>query len=102
MLRSICFSFVAALLVVACSKSADQATPGEPAPSPAAAAQPGPGTQTATEETCEHGVAKALCARCNPKLEAVYKAKGDWCPEHARPESQCVICNPELAQKGVK
>lgn len=51
---------------------------------------------------CAHGVQKTLCARCNPRLEAVFKSKGDWCAEHARPESQCVICNPELAKKGVK
>jgi hypothetical protein len=53
-------------------------------------------------ERCEHGVAKALCARCNPKLAAVYKAKGDWCAEHERPESQCALCHPELAKKGLK
>jgi hypothetical protein len=53
-------------------------------------------------EKCQHGVEKALCARCNPKLAAVYKAKGDWCAEHERPESQCVLCHPELAKKGIK
>lgn len=60
---------------------------------------------TATEqvvEKCEHGARKTLCTRCNPKLEAVYKSKGDWCAEHTRAESQCVICNPELAEKGIK
>jgi hypothetical protein len=50
----------------------------------------------------EHGVQKSLCTRCNLKLAAVYKAKGDWCAEHERPESQCAICHPELAKKGVK
>ncbi len=59
-------------------------------------------SEAAQPASCEHGVKKSLCARCNPKLEAVFKAKGDWCPEHARPESQCVLCNPELAKKGVK
>lgn len=53
-------------------------------------------------ESCEHGVTKAVCTRCNPKLAAVYKAKGDWCAEHERPESQCVLCHPELAKQGVK
>ena len=53
-------------------------------------------------EKCEHGVKKSICTRCNPKLEAVFKAKNDWCPEHARPESQCVICHPDLARQGVK
>jgi hypothetical protein len=56
----------------------------------------------APKAQCEHGVQKSLCSRCNPKLAAVYKAKGDWCAEHERPESQCVICHPELAKKGVK
>ena len=56
----------------------------------------------ARAETCEHGVKKSLCTRCNPKLEAVFKAKGDWCAEHSVAESQCVKCNPELAKKGVK
>ncbi len=51
---------------------------------------------------CEHGVKKSICARCNPKLEAVFKAKNDWCAEHTRPESQCVICHPELSQQGIK
>ncbi|MET0401644.1 MAG: hypothetical protein ABW123_04535 [Cystobacter sp.] len=51
---------------------------------------------------CEHGVQKALCTRCNPKLAAVFKAKGDWCEEHDRPESQCSLCHPDLAKKGVK
>jgi hypothetical protein len=56
----------------------------------------------AGKAACEHGVQKTLCTRCNPKLAPVYKAKGDWCAEHERPESQCVLCHPELAQKGVK
>jgi serine protease inhibitor ecotin len=69
---------------------------------PAFAAEPAPSKQAAPAEKCEHGVKKSVCTRCNPKLEAVYKAKGDWCPEHARPESQCVKCNPALAKEGVK
>ncbi len=61
-----------------------------------------PKTEAAAPVCDEHGVKKAVCTRCNPKLAAVFKAKGDWCAEHSRPESQCVICNPELAKKGVK
>lgn len=53
-------------------------------------------------EKCEHGVKKSVCTRCNPKLAAVFKKKGDWCGEHQRPESQCAVCNPELAKEGVK
>ena len=59
-------------------------------------------SSTDNQEKCEHGVQKSLCPRCNPKLAAVYKAKGDWCAEHGRPESQCVPCHPELAKKGIK
>ena len=64
---------------------------------PDAAASP-----ASADAKCEHGVVERLCARCNPKLAAVYKAKGDWCAEHSRPESQCVLCHPELAKKGIK
>lgn len=57
---------------------------------------------TQAAEKCQHGVKKGLCARCNPKLVPVYKAKGDWCEEHQVPESQCAKCNPKLAKEGVK
>lgn len=57
---------------------------------------------TAAQEHCEHGVSPSICTRCNPKLEPVFRSRGDWCPEHARAESQCTICNPELAEKGIK
>ena len=42
----------------------------------------------------EHGVPESMCALCNSKLAADFKAKGDWCAEHDRPESQCFLCNP--------
>ena len=72
------------------------------AATPAGAAEAPPAKQSAAAARCEHGVKKGVCTRCNPKLEAVYKAKGDWCAEHARPESQCVKCHPALAKEGVK
>src|SRR5947208_10226249 len=43
----------------------------------------------------EHGVPEEVCARCNTKLVADFKAKGDWCKNHDRPDSQCFICHPE-------
>ncbi len=43
----------------------------------------------------EHGVPEEVCALCDSKLVADFKAKGDWCKEHDRPESQCFVCNPE-------
>jgi hypothetical protein len=69
---------------------------------PVVAAEPATSKPAAPAPRCEHGVKKAVCTRCNPKLEAVFKAKGDWCPEHARPESQCALCHPALAEEGVK
>lgn len=47
----------------------------------------------------EHGVPEEVCALCDPKLVADFKAKGDWCAEHDRPDSQCFRCHPELEQK---
>jgi hypothetical protein len=61
-----------------------------------------PKAAEAAKPKCEHGVQKSLCTRCNPKLAPVFKAKGDWCGEHQRPESQCAICNSKLAKEGVK
>ena len=29
------------------------------------------------------------------KLVADFKAQGDWCKEHDRPDSQCFVCHPE-------
>jgi len=43
----------------------------------------------------EHGVPEEVCALCDTKLVADFKAKGDWCKEHDRPESQCFACHPE-------
>lgn len=69
---------------------------------PAFATEQAKAPATAPAATCEHGVTKAVCTRCNPKLEPVFKAKGDWCPEHARPETQCSLCHPDLLKQGVK
>lgn len=38
---------------------------------------------------------EGICAQCSPKLATEFKAKGDWCKKHNRPESQCFICYPE-------
>jgi hypothetical protein len=43
----------------------------------------------------EHGVPEEVCARCNTRLVADFKAKGDWCQDHDRPDSQCFVCHPE-------
>ena len=43
----------------------------------------------------EHGVPEGICALCDTRLVASFKAKGDWCEKHDRPDSQCFICHPE-------
>ncbi len=63
----------------------------------------GPSEPRAVRETpptvCEHGLPYAVCARCNPTLEAVYRARGNWCGEHGFAESFCPVCHPEEAAR---
>jgi hypothetical protein len=87
------FALVLAVLLGPALAPSSSTRAAEPAP-PAAAPERAP--------RCEHGVKATICTRCNPKLAPVFKAKGDWCPEHDRPESQCVLCNRRLAKEGVK
>ncbi len=47
----------------------------------------------------EHGVAEAVCTKCNPKLAPIFQEKGDWCAEHGLPESFCPTCHPERGGK---
>lgn len=47
----------------------------------------------------EHGVLEVVCTQCQPKLIAIFKAKGDWCSEHGFPESFCPTCHPEAGGK---
>lgn len=44
---------------------------------------------------CQHSVLRQLCPKCNPALEAVYRARGNWCTEHGMPETFCPICHPD-------
>ncbi len=46
---------------------------------------------------CDHQVPEKVCTRHHPELIPKFKAVNDWCPEHDRPESQCLICHPDLA-----
>ena len=48
-------------------------------------------------EACEHKVPKETCSIHNPDLIPMFKASGDWCPEHDVPESQCFACTPDLS-----
>jgi cobalt-zinc-cadmium efflux system membrane fusion protein len=43
----------------------------------------------------EHGVAEAVCTKCNPALTPIFKDNGDWCEPHGFPESFCPTCYPE-------
>ena len=88
-------SFIA--VVVACKESAPTDKPAHGATPTSSAA-----TTVAADAKCEHGVQKDICARCNPGLKAAFAAKNDWCAEHERPESQCAICHPKLAEAGIK
>jgi membrane fusion protein, heavy metal efflux system len=49
----------------------------------------------------EHGVLESVCTKCNPRLAAVFQAKGDWCEEHEFPESFCPVCAPEQGGRPV-
>ena len=45
-------------------------------------------------------VQRSWCSRrnlrsCSIKIAADFKAKGDWCKKHDRPESQCFVCHPD-------
>jgi len=39
---------------------------------------------------------------CSRKLATEYRKKGDWCPEHSRPQSQCFKCDRKLAEQYTK
>ena len=48
-------------------------------------------------DLCTHRVPKDVCVKCNPELVPEFKAVKDWCPPHDTPESQCLICHPDLS-----
>ncbi|HZL84350.1 MAG TPA: efflux RND transporter periplasmic adaptor subunit [Candidatus Krumholzibacteria bacterium] len=95
------FAVAMTVLAVACRETADapQGDVAKPELTKGVANSPGPTANAAavsTDAFCgEHGVLEAVCTKCNPKLVAVFKAKGDWCAEHEFPESFCPICHPE-------
>lgn len=78
---------VAGIALIGCGKT-------EPAATPVAQTKEAKGAHDGW--WCdEHGVPEEVCTRCNSKLVAGFKAKGDWCKKHNRPDSQCFICHPE-------
>jgi len=94
-----------AILALGCTRvtarendTSAQATAAEAAPQ-AASNKPVDPKLLAGPRCKAHGAIESLCTKCNPKLEPVFRAKGDWCAEHEFPESICPICHPELAEK---
>jgi len=91
------------LALVACGSGAPDAPPATTAPAqPAAKVASGghatPGAEPGSHgDWCgEHAVPESQCTRCNSALVPAFQATGDWCPEHGLPESQCLQCNPDL------
>jgi cobalt-zinc-cadmium efflux system membrane fusion protein len=64
-------------------------------PAATASSAAAPPHAVAPDALCEHGVLAAACPKCNPRLEPVYRAKGDWCEEHGLPLSFCPVHHPE-------
>ncbi|MEX2315673.1 MAG: RND transporter [Pirellulales bacterium] len=71
-----------------CGKSADKGS--------TSTAKSGAESDAHGEWWCnEHGVPEEVCPLCDNQLVAGFKAKGDWCAAHDRPDSQCFTCHPE-------
>jgi cobalt-zinc-cadmium efflux system membrane fusion protein len=77
--------FILPLLIAAAGRGDTPSPPSSPAITAASDAAMCP----------EHGVLEAVCTKCNPRLAAVFQAKGDWCREHGFPESVCPKCKPD-------
>lgn len=98
-MRTIIGLLFAGLSLASCSRPDSEAPKPAPAASSPAPVQRRPIDPKLLEGPicAEHGAVEALCTKCNPKLEPVFRAKGDWCNEHGFPESICPICNPRDA-----
>lgn len=79
---------VAAATIVACSKSSNTTAS-------TAGVKEAAGHSHEGWWCNEHGVPEEVCAQCDSKLVADFKAKSDWCEKHNRPDSQCFVCHPE-------
>lgn len=86
---------VALTLVVTAVTSCSRADEQGSASGPSRPLASGPSPSRVTDGLCEHGVLEAICPKCHPTVEAVFRAKGDWCEEHGFPESVCPTCHPE-------
>ena len=85
---------VAVLASVACETESTMSLP------PPIVVASEPAAPAPTAGLCdEHGLVKDLCSKCNPSLEAVFRAAGDWCEDHGYPRSRCPQCDPESASE---
>lgn len=46
--------------------------------------------------TCAHDAPADECTQCHPERVEEFRARGDWCAEHGRPESHCKLCHAGL------
>ncbi len=54
-------------------------------------------TPAAQSDWCsEHWFPESECIICNPELVEKFKSEGNWCGEHGFPETHCRKCNPRL------
>jgi hypothetical protein len=82
------------LLLAACSTDSPPPAAEAPATGGHATADVVPGSHG---DWCgEHAVPESQCTRCDASLVPAFQATGDWCPEHGLPESQCLQCSPDL------
>ena len=89
-MRLFCFASAALCLAAAPGCGEKKASGGEEQ-----AAGKAPAAAREGAFCAEHGVLEAVCTKCNPKLIAVFRAKGDWCAEHGFAMSFCPIHHPE-------
>jgi len=91
------------LLAVCTAACATHGTPGGGAAGDDHAAHADHGAAPPPEDlglarapTCAHDAPADECTQCHPERAEEFRARGDWCPEHGRPESHCKLCHAGL------
>lgn len=91
------FRFLLVATLVACAGSSEPTAMSAPQPTEKAAHAAADAVPGSHGDWCgEHAVPESQCTRCNTDLIPAFKATGDWCAEHGVPESQCLACDPDL------
>jgi cobalt-zinc-cadmium efflux system membrane fusion protein len=72
----------------------------ESAPRPIAEASEAVGQPAAGDWCAEHALPESMCTKCDPSLIARFREAGDFCEEHGFPESVCPICHPQAPPAG--